>query len=140
MCAPSAAPPKTAIRGGNITVAEANKTAMELAKKHPAFVKGGAREWAVAIRKATGKTCSIATVGATRLWQKTMRTTGRGRTRGKAPKAVTLTDGLESVVGEGKRHEVLQGLIAEQEADFEPSPLDDDAPGQRRKTKHYKRV
>ncbi len=113
---------------------------MELAKKDPEFVNGGAWEWAAAIRKVTGKTCSISTVRATRLWQKTMAVTGRGRSKGKTPKAVALTDNMESVVGEGERQEVLQGLIAQQEADYEPSPLDDNPPATHQKPKQYKRV
>jgi hypothetical protein len=125
---------------GNSTPDEANQTAIKLAKQDSAFVNGGAREWAAAIRKATDKTCSTSTVEDTPLWKATMKKTGRGRTRGKAPKAVTLTDGLESVTGEGERHEVLQGLIAQQKADYEPSPVDDDAPTKRQKPKQYKQV
>jgi hypothetical protein len=126
--------------GGNITAGEANKAAMELAKQDPTFVKGGVRKWAAAIRKATGKTCSIATVKKTRLWEKMMAETGRGRSKGKTPKAVTLTNSLESVVGEGERDEVLQGLIAEHEADYEPSSVDDSPSATRRKVTHHKRV
>ncbi len=134
-------PPEVAVTvGGNITVEEANKTAMELAKQDHKFVDGGARDWAAAIRKATGKTCSVATVENTRLWKETMKATGRGRTKGKTPKAVALTDNMKSVVGEGERHEVLQELIAQHGADYEPSPLDNDTPNSRRKTTHYKRL
>ncbi len=122
------------------TPEEANKTAMRLAKQDSAFVNGGAREWAAAIRKATGKTCSIATVKATRLWQETMKETGRGRSKGKSPKAVALTDAMESVVGEGERDEVLRKLIADHKANYEPSPLEDDPPTTHRKPRHYKRV
>jgi hypothetical protein len=74
-----------------------------------------------------------------------MKATGRGRTKGKAPKAVALTNDLESVVGEGERHEVLNKLIAEHDADYEPSPVDDDPndndpPATHRKRKPYRRV
>ena len=103
-------------------------------------MNGGAREWAAVIRHVTGKTCSTSTVEDTPLWKATMKKTGRGRTKGKSPKAVTLTDGLESVVGKGERHEALQGLIAEQEADYEPSPVDDDQPAKCRKPRQYRRV
>jgi hypothetical protein len=41
---------------------------------------------------------------------------------------VSLTDKLEAAIGEGKRDEVLNQLIAEQERDNEPSPLDPDPP------------
>jgi hypothetical protein len=136
---PAAKPEQREGKGGSITVDEANKTAMKLAREDPAFVDGGARDWVKAIRKATGKTCSVATVQKTRLWIETMKATGRKRGKGKTPKAVTFTDGLKSVVGEGERHEILQGLIAEQGADYEPSPLDDPPADTRRKVRHRKR-
>jgi hypothetical protein len=111
---------------GNIitNVTEANRVAMKLAKQKQTFVSGTVREWAEAIRQATGKKCSIATVQATRLWQETMKTTGRGKTKGRKPKAVTFTKKMEAVAGEGSNHEVLKELIAQQQDDDEPSPLD----------------
>jgi hypothetical protein len=134
-------PTTTLVAGGKgTTLDEANKTAMRLAKQDRAFVRGGAREWAAAIRMATGKTCSIPTVTNTPLWKATMKATGRGRSKGKIPKAVALTDNMESVVGQGERHEVLEGLIAQQKTDYEPSPLEDTPPAKRRKTKQYKRL
>jgi hypothetical protein len=123
--------------GGNSTIDEANTVAMALAKKDAAFVNGGAREWAAAIRKETGKTCSVATVKDTPLWIKTMEVTGRGRSKGKTPSAVSLTGNMEAVVGKGGRHEVLKSLIAQQQTDYEPSPFDD-PPGQ--KVRARKRV
>ena len=65
-----------------ITVDEANVVAMKLAKQNVAFVHRGVRDWAASIRKATSKTCSIATVKATRLWQETMKATGRRTNEG----------------------------------------------------------
>lgn len=112
--------------GGNVTADEANKTAMELAKKDPAFVNGGAREWAAAIRKATGKTCSTDTVQGTPLWIATMKTTGRGRTKGKTPVAVGLTDSLEATVNGGEPtpfHHAAE--IDEAEKAIEQSGMDD---------------
>jgi len=116
------------------TVDEANAAAMKLAKADPQFVNGSVRKWAAAVRKATGTTCSTATVKLTRLWIRTMEISGRGRTKGKTPKAVALTGKVESVIGKGDKHQVLKDLIAEQTAD------DDDRPGTRRKPKQYKRV
>ena len=48
----------------------------------------------------------------------------RDASTGKKPKHVSLSN-VEKVLGEGQRHEVLQELIAQQEADDEPSPLDE---------------
>ncbi|HLA86227.1 MAG TPA: hypothetical protein VJL29_15675 [Thermoguttaceae bacterium] len=115
---------------------EANQIAMRLAKQDAAFVNGGVRQWAAAIRKVSGKTCSTATVKATRLWQATMKETGRGRTKGKAPKAVALTEKVGAVIGESNRQEALENLRAQQEVDHEPSPLDDT----RQKVRHYRQV
>lgn len=125
---------------GSTTVTEANQTAISLAKRKPEFVHGGVRDWAAAIKRETGKTCSIATVKATPLWRNTMEQTGRGKTRGKTPKAVGFTGNMEAVVGTGKRDEILNGLIAQQEADYEPSPVDDDLPAMCRQPKIHKRV
>jgi hypothetical protein len=108
-----------------ITVDEANTVAMKLAKQDSEFVKGGVRKWAAAIQTATGKTCSVSTVQATRLWTETMKTTGRGKIKGGKPRAVAFSEKVEAVVGKGGRHEALNSLIAQQQADDEPSPLDD---------------
>ena len=45
-----------------------------------------------------------------------MEATGRGRTKGKTPKAVTLSLKLEESCGSGKRDDVLDKLVAEEEA------------------------
>jgi YD repeat-containing protein len=50
----------------------------------------GSTAWAAAIRRETGKTCSIATVKKTQLWQKTIKVTGRGKAKGKMPKMVAF--------------------------------------------------
>jgi hypothetical protein len=87
-----------------------------LAKKKPAFVHGSARQWA----KEIG--CSPGLVTELPLWQQTMRRSGRGRKgAAPAPKVQSLN---EATTGEGVNEEVLEKLIAEQEADREPSPLD----------------
>jgi len=136
--ASGAAMAKKAHRGA-ITVEEANQTAMRLAKKDLSFVNGGVREWAKRVREASGKTCSTATIHGTALWQKTMEARGRGRRKGGKAKAVSFTDSLEAVVGNGDPHEVLNRLTAEQGADFEPSPLEPDPPGKPRRVRCRKR-
>jgi hypothetical protein len=110
------------------TVQEANCKAMELARADPAFVQRSLREWADAIG------CSHGLVTELPLWQETMRRTGRGRKdKSVAPKAVSLTKPLEAATGEGDKDDVLNQLIAQQEADKEPSPLEDDPPDSRPK-------
>ncbi len=119
-----------------MTAEEANKKAMELAKTDRFFVERSLREWAERIG------CSEGLVPKLPLWQATMEKTGRGR-RDKAPppKAVSLTENLEAVTGEGDKDEVLNHLVAEQEADAEPSPLYDDPPDSRpRKVRSRKRL
>ena len=44
--------------------------------------------------------------------------------KAKKPKAVHFSDKMQKVVGLGEEHEILNQLIAEQDADSEPSPLD----------------
>jgi hypothetical protein len=102
----------------SITVDEANAVAMKLAKQNPQFVHGRVRDWAAAIRKDSGKTCSTATVKKMPFWIRTMEITSRGRTKGKTPKAVGITDKLKSGIGTGSEHEVLEALIAEQAGDL----------------------
>ena len=102
-----------------MTAEEANEKAKQLAKKDPSFVNKKQREWAEAIG------CSDGLINKLPLWQKTMEKTGRGRKeRGTKPKKVSLTKAIEETVGEGEKHEQLSRLIAEQEQDYEPSPLD----------------
>jgi hypothetical protein len=114
----------------------ANAKAMELAKADPSFVQRSLREWADAIG------CSEGLVANLPFWRETMKQTGRGKEGSvPAPKAISLTSNLEAVTGEGGRDEQLKSLIAEQEADREPSPVDDDAPGSPpRKVYHKKRL
>jgi hypothetical protein len=118
-----------------MTVERANSKAMALAKADPAFVHLPLRDWATAIG------CSEGQVPKLPLWQDTMKQTGRGKKKGpSAPKVVSLTDSLEAVTGEGGRDEVLNQLTAEQQADFEPSPLDEDPPDRPRKVRTRKRL
>ncbi len=104
---------------------EANAKALELADKDKEFVKRSQREWAEAIG------CSDGLVSKLPLWQKTMQLSGRRRKGRGTSKAVSFTKALENTIGE--QDDPLQGLIAEQEADYEPSPLEEDTPFSRPK-------
>jgi hypothetical protein len=123
------------VRGRHrMTVEEANEKAMDLAKADRFFVQRPLREWAEAIG------CSEGTVAKLTLWRETMKATGRGRSgRVAPPKAVSLTGNLEAGIGDEDAN--LKRLIAEQAADAEPSPREEDQPGQRpRKVRTRKRV
>ena len=101
---------------GNMTCALADQIARKLAKKNSNFVNGGVREWAKAIIKATGKkTCSLPTVKKTHFWKQTMKESGRGRRKGKTPRAVELTTNVERTHGRGDRSNMLDTLLAEEE-------------------------
>jgi hypothetical protein len=101
---------------------EANEIAMQLANKDASFVNGTAQEWA----KKIG--CGVGTVHKTKLWQETMQQTKRGRVPGRKPKEVALTEAVLARAGKNDPDEALARLKAEQEKDFEPSPLDPDVP------------
>lgn len=66
----------------------------------------------------------------------------------KTPKVVSFTSGIEAATGEGDKDEVekrveqqeLARLIAEQKADKEVSPMEDDPPGRERKIHFHKRL
>jgi hypothetical protein len=113
-------------RGGKrrMTKDEANATAMRLAEADRFFVHRPLREWA----KAIG--CSMGLVAKLPFWLTTMEQTGRSQKgRVPLPKAVSLTSNLEAVVGDDDAE--LRRLMDEQQADAEPSPLDDDPPNAR---------
>src|SRR5262249_23970759 len=117
-----------------ITAKETNSKAMELAEADGAFVERTLRECVAAIG------CSVGVVAKVRLGKATRRKTGRGTKDGvAAPKVVSLTPSLEATVGdEGPE---LNRLVAEQRADMEPSPLEDDPPGTRpRRVRTRKRL
>lgn len=120
----------------SMTAEEANRKAMELAKEDRLFIQRSQREWADAIG------CSVGLVSKLPFWEKTMQHSGRQR-KGKATasKVVRLTDDLEAVMGEGGRNDVLEKLIAQQQADYERSPLEEDAPGSPpKKVRSYPRL
>jgi hypothetical protein len=121
-------------RKARMTAAEANERAMGLAKADRFFVKRSLREWAEAIG------CSEGLVAKLPLWLATMEKTGRGKKdRVAPPKAVSLTGNLEAVLGDEDAE--LKRLMAEQQADMEPNPCEDDPPDTRpRKVRTHKRV
>ena len=121
-----------------MTADEANQVAMELAEKDHAFVNATAEEWARKISEATGTTCSPSTVHKTALWKTTMQKTGRGRTKGGSFRTVTLTKKLEAVTRDDAQQQALDILIAEQEADSEPSSAEDDPPDRPQRV-HFRR-
>jgi|GEM_PF-4800804 len=106
-----------------MTIQEANAKAMRLAKRNHSFVRLGLRQWAEAIG------CSEGLVAKLPFWRTTMEKTGRGKNnRETGPKASSFTPELEAVSRNGEGTELcqLKRLIAEQKADAEPSPLEDD--------------
>jgi hypothetical protein len=66
----------------------------------------------------------------------------------KGPKVESLTVRREAVTGEGEKDEIqkqvaekeLRRLTAEQATDYEPTPLEDDPPGRKRKVHFGKRL
>jgi len=105
-----------------MTVAEANEKARQLARKgKKAFFDLSEREQARRIG------CSWATWRKTDLYRdakkkgRLLRQRSKPRAPG-SPSVVSLTKGLEAVTAEGDRDEVLQQLIAEQEADDDTHP------------------
>jgi hypothetical protein len=113
-----------------MTVEEANKRAMRVFKQlGKAFFLLSEREQA----KRIG--CHWQTWTKTKLYKRAQKIRNRAMRQPvnktdapAASKVVSLTSSLEAVLGEGDRHETLNQLIAEQAADSEPSPLDNDPP------------
>jgi hypothetical protein len=142
--AASAGPAATGPAGGRkrrMTVEEANEKAMELAKRQKrAFLLLSEREQA----KRIG--CHWRTWRKTTFYRKARRLRARlvGQARQRevpgSPPVASLTTSVEAVTGEGDRNEVLEQLIAQQEADREPSPLEKDLPDSPRKVRCRKRL
>jgi hypothetical protein len=120
-----AAPPERATR--RMSVKDADNKARELA------AASKSRFYGISDRKQARMIgCSFAT------WKKTpfyplatrnKRRPGINKSAGTAaPKVVSFTNKTQSQVGEGHRGEVLEQLIEDQEANFEPSPLANDQP------------
>jgi hypothetical protein len=126
--------PTIRARSRRMTVTEANRKAMDLATKMKAeFFSLSEREQARRIG------CTWKTWSRTPFYPLAKRTKAKDNGPG-SPPTVSLTDTLRAVTGDGRPDEVLHNLIAEQEADREPSPLDDDAPDLPRKVRCHKRL
>jgi hypothetical protein len=118
-----------------MTVKEANEKAMEIAARIPDFFKLSERAQA----KEIG--CHWRTWTRTEFFKTAERMRApRVPKNPSSPKTVSLTHELEAVTGEGGRDEVLKKLIAQHEADAEPSPLEDDPPGREKKVHSRKRL
>jgi hypothetical protein len=114
-----------------VTKDEANIKARDFLRQHPD---------ATSRELATGIGCSTGLVSKLPAWQAVK----EQRDKGRQPKKVgtmALTPKMEQVVGVGD--EALAKLISEQEADAEPSPLVNDAAGDRtgapRRAKIYRK-
>jgi hypothetical protein len=131
---------RTVAEKKKMTVEEANKEGMARTKEiGPSFWDLSARAQA----KEVG--CTWKTWTKTTLFKKhcerSKAAAGQAPDTAAAPVAVSFTDKMEEVTGEGRRDEVLNGLadaekakaerdraIAEHNEDYEPSPLDPDPP------------
>lgn len=103
-----------------MTVDDANEKAMKLAHRMRAgFFALSERQQA----KLIG--CSWTTWKRTPFYAEAQEKRPAGKQQqSSSPKTESLTAGREAVTGEGDKDEVLKHLIAEQEADKEPSPLE----------------
>jgi hypothetical protein len=109
-----------------MSVDDANERAMKLAK-----LMGGGFFLLSGRKQAKKIGCSWATWKKTEFYRKSATrkvvyakriVQGNGRA---SPPVVSFTHDLEAVTGEGERDQVLRELIAQQEDDYEPSPLED---------------
>jgi hypothetical protein len=104
-----------------MTCAQAHRRALELAAADWSFVHRSMRQWA----KAIG--CSVGLVAKLPFWrlvQERKRPTGGAPS---PPPAIPLTPPVLASVGQDD--DPLRRLIEQQQADHEPSPLEDDPPG-----------
>lgn len=95
------------------TKAEAERAVAEYCKKHP----GAGRN-----EIAQQTTVPGVTVSRTDAYKEHKRHRVRESTR--SGRKIPLSN-VENVIGEGKKHELLEQLIGEQDNDYEPSPLDE---------------
>jgi hypothetical protein len=117
-------------------VKQANDKAMKLARKIRAFF------FALSERQQAEQIgCSWQTWVRTEFYRtaKAKRPTSKS-SKPSSPKTESLTSRMEAVTGEGSKDEVLEQLIADQETDKEPSPLENDPPNRPRKVHTHKRL
>jgi hypothetical protein len=109
-----------------MTAEEANRKGMELARQlGKAFFVLSEREQAARIG------CTWRTWSKTSIYKKARQQRRKQHPARGAPHAVSFSSAMEAVTGEGGREETLNKLVAEQEADYEPSPVEEDPPGDR---------
>jgi hypothetical protein len=116
-----------------ISLNEANAKAVQLIKADRGFVHKTQREWAKEIK------CSVGLISKLPIWQATAKALGRSRKSTKS-RAVGLTERILNTSGTGERDSVLKQLISDQEADAEPSPLENGAVVRGRTVRHRKRL
>jgi hypothetical protein len=123
-------------QANRMSVNQANETAMKRAKKMKrVFFMLSQREQA----KLIG--CAFGTWKKTQFFAEAQKRRPRaGAAKPSSPKTTSFTAKTESVTGEGGKDEVLNQLIADQEADGEPSTLEDDPPTGPRKFHCRKRL
>jgi len=108
-----------------MTREEANQEAMKLAKE-----MGSTFFLLSESEQARRIGCAWKTWNRTTFFQEAQKRqkqlSNRYAAKGKGSRpVVSFTGALEAVAGEGKKDEVLEQLIADQEADHDPSPLED---------------
>ncbi len=122
-----------------LTVEEANTKAKRLAKQmgNAFFLLSERKQF-----KLIG--CGSKTWRNTELYKKAkkmkakvLRPSKQGQTR--SPAAMSFTSTLEAQTYDGERDEEIKRLIEDQEADQEPSPLDDDLPDSRPRKVHSRK-
>jgi hypothetical protein len=119
-----------------MTIDEANSKATQIAKKmKKVFIALSITEQARQIG------CHIETWKKTKFYSKAQQMRPKaGPKKPRRPKTVSMTRKVEATVGQGKKNEVLEKLIAEQNADMEPSPLESDHADRPRTTRCRKRL
>src|SRR5262249_45594754 len=120
-----------AVDKSKMTMGKANAKAMKLAEADPQFVRRTLREWA----KEIG--CSAGLIPRLRFWREVAKRTGRAR-KPKAPRVVSITDKVLAVTPDPQVE--LSRLIAEQNADREPSPLENGRADKGARIRHRKKL
>jgi hypothetical protein len=116
-----------------LTLKQANAEAMRLAESDPSFVHKSQREWAAAIGCADGQVTKMP------FWREVAARTGRDlKGKGRKPRVVSLTDKALAATADPQAE--LNCLIREQQADAEPSPLDEDRPDRGTKVRTRKKL
>jgi hypothetical protein len=121
--------PKQTAPRRRVSLDEANAAARVHLRRNP---KLAARELAAKIGCSSGLVCKLPAWQAVEQKRKSL----RGSKRPKAvrlPKNGDIGEGRSNRAAQRDKDLVLNELIAEQNADYEPSPLEDDPPERRRR-------